>query len=104
MFHPGHEYRIILKPSVEKLLESNKLLVGARTMSDFLDITHTNVRQLMNTDRIPLPIRLGSDHSVRWSTLELLEWVAAGCPGRGKWIDKRGWTGWMRRRGRGLIW
>ena len=92
------EYTVILKPSVEALVRSGKLLIDAKDMGNFLGVPATKVRQLAYTDRIPLPMRLGLGKVVRWSVLELLDWVGAGCPRRGQWIEMHGSSGWARRR------
>jgi len=44
----------------------------------------------------PRPVRLGA-RSVRWHRGELVEWCAAGCPGRLQWELKRD-TGLQARR------
>ncbi|MBN2133791.1 MAG: hypothetical protein JW741_30090 [Sedimentisphaerales bacterium] len=95
---------VILKPSVNYLAECGRLLLDAKAMSAFLDIPVSKVHRLAWSDRLPAPIRLGFGHSPRWSVLELLEWVAAGCPRRDEWIDRRGWSGSIRRSGQGLLW
>ena len=104
MVKPQHEYRNILQPSIDRLLGAGQLLIDAQTMSEFLGIERSKTYQLMGTDRMPLPIHLGFGGTPRWSVLELLEWVEAGCPGRGDWIDHRGWSGWARERSHGLPW
>ena len=98
------EYSVILKPSVEYLQRCGKLLLDTQEMADFLRVPRVKVPRLVYTDRIPLPLRLGLGRCLRWSVLELLEWVAAGCPRRTEWIEQRGWSGWARRRGYGLLW
>ena len=89
------EYRVIITPSVEHLRGCGKLLVGVEEMAAFLGLPKTKVRQLEGTERIPLPVRLG--RCPRWSVLELLEWVEAGCPRCLQWIEQRGWSGSVRR-------
>jgi predicted DNA-binding transcriptional regulator AlpA len=90
------EYRVIIKPSVERLLAHGKLMVNAEHMADFLGVTRMKVHELTGTDRIPLPIHLGLGKCARWSVFELLEWVESGCPRRVAWIEQRGWSGWAR--------
>jgi len=98
------EYSVILTPSVASLDRSGKLLIGAADMAAFLGVSKARVHYLVGTGRIPPPIRLGYGRCSRWSVMELLEWVEAGCPRRDDWIEQRGWTGWVRRPGHGLLW
>lgn len=95
---------VILRPSVSCLAECGRLLLNAKGMAAFLGIPVSKVHQLAWSDRLPAPIRLGWAHCPRWSVFELLEWVAAGCPRRGEWIEHRGWSASSRRRGHGLLW
>ncbi|NLE57163.1 MAG: hypothetical protein GX616_02295 [Planctomycetes bacterium] len=98
------EYAFVLKPSVDYLAGCGCLLISPKGMAEFLGVPVSTVHPLASTDRIPVPLRLGFGHSPRWSVLELLEWVSAGCPRRGEWIKHRGWSGSFRRRGHGLLW
>ena len=91
------EYRVILRPSVAKLLAHGKLMINAQHMAEFLGVTRTKVHELTGSDRIPLPIHLGLGRCARWSVFELLEWVEAGCPRRSFWIEQRGWSGWAQK-------
>lgn len=91
------EYKVILRPSIEFLERCGTLMLDTKGMADFLSVPAKKMPQLICTDRIPAPRRLGLGHCRRWSVLELLEWVEAGCPGRGKWIEirrHRGCTTW----------
>jgi len=84
------EYRHTLKPSVEYLEQSGSLMLDTVGMAKFLGVPTKAMAQLVHTDRIPLPCRLGLGKCQRWSILELLEWVEAGCPRRRAWIEMRG--------------
>jgi hypothetical protein len=77
------EYTDIIRPSVD----CESLMVDARGLAVFLGIPPKKLPQLLSTDRLPLPCRLGLGRCRRWSVLELLEWVKAGCPRRAKWIE-----------------
>jgi hypothetical protein len=88
------EYRHILKPSVESLEQCGTLMLDSKGMARFLGVPLKVLTQLVYTDRIPLPCRLGIGRCFRWSILELLEWVEAGCPRRIQWIKVRGSSGW----------
>ena len=92
------EYRNILKPSAAYLEGCGRLLLDSRGMSDFLGLPTKVVQQLVSTDRIPLPVRLGSEKTTRWSILELVTWVQAGCPRRTTWIQINGKSGWCGQR------
>ena len=91
---PSIEYKHVLKPSIEYLERSGKLMLDMAGMAEFLGVPAKTLAQLGYTDRIPLPCRLGFGNRRRWSVLELLEWVQAGCPRRSKWIEMRGSSGW----------
>ncbi len=97
------EDAFILKPSVDYLAGCGCLLINPKRMAEFLGIPVAKVHPLASTDRIPVPLRLGFGHSPRWSVLELLEWVAAGCPRRVAWIERIGWSGSVRKSGH-LLW
>ena len=87
------EYRHVLKPSVEYLERCGRLMLDSGEMAEFLGISQNVLTQLASTDRIPGPCRLGLGACLRWSVLELLEWVEAGCPRRHVWIKLRGRSG-----------
>jgi len=91
------EYTVILRPSVDWLLRNDALMIDTAGMAAFLGVPTRKANQLVFSDRIPLPCRLGLGNCPRWSVLELLEWVEAGCPRRGKWIEIRGSSGSYRR-------
>ncbi len=95
---------VILKPSVDYLAGCGRLLLDVKGMAVFLDMLVSKVHRLAWSDRLPAPIRLGFGHSPRWSVLELLEWVAGGCPRRVQWINQRGWSSSVRGSGHGLLW
>lgn len=83
-----------LRPSVDRLGGSGALLLDGEQMAGFLGVEVKVLRQLVYTDRIPLPVSLGLGRCLRWSVVELLEWVEAGCPRRSDWITRRGQSGW----------
>ena len=91
-------YKVIIRPSVEYLSRCGKLLLDTKSMAEFLSLKPSEVQNLLYTDRLPAPVRLGILETQRWNVFELLDWVAAGCPRRGAWIDMHGWSGWVRRR------
>jgi predicted DNA-binding transcriptional regulator AlpA len=87
------EYRHILKPCVEYLERCGRLMIDSSEMAKFLGVSQKAMMQLTSTDRVPGPCRLGLGSCFRWSVLELLEWVEAGCPRRRDWIKLRGRSG-----------
>jgi predicted DNA-binding transcriptional regulator AlpA len=87
------EYRNILKPSVEFLERSGKLMLDSHQMAEFLGVPQRVMVRLASTNRVPGPCRLGLGMCFRWGVLELLEWVEAGCPRRERWIEMRGSSG-----------
>jgi hypothetical protein len=87
------EYKHVLKPSVEYLDRCGSLMLNTAGMAEFLDVPTKALAQLVYTDRIPIPCRLGLGKCRRWSVMELLEWVEAGCPRLQKWIEMRGSSG-----------
>jgi predicted DNA-binding transcriptional regulator AlpA len=89
------EYAHALRPSVEWLERSGRLMLDTAEMAEFLGITRKTMAQLVYTERVPLPCRISVGKCFRWSVLELLEWVEAGCPKRSDWIRIRGESGWF---------
>lgn len=62
---------------------SDRLAVPAAAVAKLLNISERHLWALHSTGRIPRPIRLG--RAVRWSVVELHEWLAAGAPSRDAW-------------------
>ena len=88
------EYKTILRPSIQYVEKCVTLMLNTGGVAEFLRVPRKKISYLVDTGRIPLPCRLGLGNCLRWSVLELLEWVEAGCPGRDKWIEMRGSSGW----------
>lgn len=82
-----------LRPSIEYLEQSGRLMLDSSEMAAFLGVSEKAMTQLASTDRVPGPCRLGLGTGLRWSVLELLEWIEAGCPRRDTWIKLRGRSG-----------
>lgn len=87
------EYTNIIRPSVHSLEQCGSFMVDVRELAAFLGIPPKKMHQILYTDRIPLPCRIGLGKCSRWSVLELLEWVEAGCPRRTQLIEMRGSSG-----------
>lgn len=83
------EYKNVLSPSVDYLQNAGTLFLDAAHMAEFLGLPKKVLIHLVYTDRIPLPVRLGFGDCIRWSILELAEWVEAGCPRCKRWIEMR---------------
>lgn len=90
---PPINYKNLLQPNVQALIQSGKLLIDVHGMAAFLGISSDKVNQLRYTDRIPAPVRLPMTKIRRWSVFELLDWVEKGCPRRVAWIQTHGWSG-----------
>jgi hypothetical protein len=87
-------YKHVFRPSAEYLERSGRLMLDTAGLAEFLGVPARAMAQLIDTDRVPFPCRLGLGRCQRWSVLELLEWVEAGCPRRWEWIKMRGSSGW----------
>lgn len=90
----GPPIRHVLRPSVDYLQEQRNILLTTEQVAVFLGVERKVIQQLVYNDRIPLPVSLGLGKCHRWSGIELLEWVEAGCPRRTAWIAARGQSGW----------
>jgi hypothetical protein len=66
---------------------------GTRDMAQFLGVSIKVLQQVICSGRLPLRCRLSLGNCRRWSVLELLEWVEAGCPRVEKWMKMRGGSG-----------
>lgn len=83
------DYKIIVSPSVDRLREAGTLFLSVPQMADFLGLSKKTVIHLSYTDRMPQPVHMGLGQSLRWSVLELADWVEAGCPRRDEWFENR---------------
>jgi hypothetical protein len=79
-----------LRPSVEYLRSCKRLMLDTRGMAEFVGVPLPRLRQMVYSDRIPIPINLSIGGCPRWNIFELLDWVEAGCPKRGRWNEMRG--------------
>lgn len=64
-------------------------LLDAKQAATLLSVSRSTFWKLHNQGRVPLPLRL-SPRVVRWSRGDLQAWIAAGCPPRHIWQEKRG--------------
>jgi excisionase family DNA binding protein len=68
----------------QKPPEDKGLLIDTRQAAKLLKISARTIFQMEKDGRMPAAIRIG-DRAVRWSYMELQEWVNAGCPERKDW-------------------
>ena len=88
-------YQHTLRPSVAYLKTCGMYLLDSKSMAEFLGVSRKVLhQQLVYSDRIPLPVRLGLGKTLRWNVLEMLKWIEAGCPRRTEWIRINGKSGW----------
>ena len=76
-----------MTPTVQPPTSPGPLLLDACAVAEMLGIGRTHLFELNKTGRLPIPIKLG--RAVRWRVDELREWVAAGCPSRQQWVERR---------------
>jgi excisionase family DNA binding protein len=53
-------------------------LLNVRAVARLLDCSQRHVYRLADAGRMPPPVRIGA--LVRWSRLDIDQWIAAGCP------------------------
>jgi predicted DNA-binding transcriptional regulator AlpA len=88
--------RIMDKPRNPKMPED--ILIDARTVAELCSISRSLVYKLNIFGRMPVPVLHG--RTLRWSLLEIVEWVEGGCKYRGKGI-RRIKSGGKKRGGKG---
>lgn len=69
--------------AARQLSEEENLLLNSKQVAKLLDISERTLWGHSHSGRIPPPIKIGS--AVRWSIIELREWVEAGCPTQEEW-------------------
>jgi len=90
-------YKHVLRPDVQYLRQSSQLLLDSEHFARFLGIPEKALESMTSSGRLPRPLYLGLGKTRRWSVLELLEWVEAGCPRATQWLNTRGASGSFRR-------
>jgi predicted DNA-binding transcriptional regulator AlpA len=63
-------------------------LLTAKTLGQMLSLSKRQVHRLNSCGKIPSPIHIGG--AVRWSTEEIMAWLAAGAPDRQRWETMKG--------------
>jgi excisionase family DNA binding protein len=53
-------------------------LISIDEVAGILDCSTRHVRRLVDSGRIPRPVKLGA--LLRWVRTEIDQWIAAGCP------------------------
>lgn len=72
----------------ENRQDQPSLLCSAEEVAAMLGIGRTLFYGLISSGKIgPVPIKLGT--RVLWRRTELEEWVAAGCPTRERWVQRK---------------
>lgn len=67
---------------------TEQLLLDAPQVAALLGIGISTLYKLNSGGRLPEPLRLGA--CVRWRRAEVADWIAAGCPARGRWTWREG--------------
>jgi excisionase family DNA binding protein len=61
-------------------LPTPPLLVSAADLAELLAVSVATIRRWDAAGRLPQPVRIGG--AVRWRTIDVTNWLAAGCPRR----------------------
>ncbi len=67
--------------------ERENHLLDTKQVAKLLGICERTLWSYWNSGRILKPIKIGS--SVRWSALELRQWIEAGCPTYEEWVKMK---------------
>ena len=62
-------------------------MLDARDVSTLLRCSQRHVYRLVDTGRMPPPVKLGA--LVRWSRASIEDWVATGCPSQTRMEDEQ---------------
>ena len=73
--------------SISEEKSNTCLLWGVKEVCSALGLGRTAIYNLLNTGRLPLPIKLGG--KVCWKKDEIIRWIAADCPPRKQWLAMR---------------
>jgi predicted DNA-binding transcriptional regulator AlpA len=63
------------------------LCIDANELARLLHVSPRQVYRLRDAGRLPVPLEFGG--CVRWSLLEIKDWIAAGAPRRKDWEAMR---------------
>ena len=69
---------VLMIASVQTLPDVLALMVGVKTVAPMLDCSQRHVWRMVDTGRMPKPIKLGA--LVRWPRSTIDKWIADGCP------------------------
>ena len=64
------------------------LLLDAKAAAGLCAVSLRTWWSLHSAGRVPVPVRLG--RRTLWRRVEIVAWVAAGCPARDRWQAVRG--------------
>ena len=65
-----------------------KVLIDAKEAAAMCGIGRSTWLRNVSAEKAPGPVTLGG--RTLWRVQELLDWIAAGCPGRAKWEVMKG--------------
>jgi prophage regulatory protein len=75
-----------LRPAVVHAEAKGKLLKTTEA-AEFLGVSQRHLWRLHSGGEMPAPVRIG--RAVRWVVADLENWIAAGCPGRESWDNRK---------------
>lgn len=61
---------------------NNDVLITAAETAKMCGVSRSSLYKLVSSGRAPKPIKLG--RASRWPRQGILDWIAAGCPARGR--------------------
>ena len=65
-------------PKTENPSQSESILLDVTSVAELLGCSTRHVRRLADAGKMPRPGKLGA--LVRWSRLEIEDWIKGGCP------------------------
>ena len=71
---------------VGAVIAIEQLAVGADAAAALIGVSARTWRRWHSAGLVPAPVRVG--RSVRWRVDEIVRWLRAGCPARGRWRDR----------------
>jgi len=69
--------------------EEGPMLISTKEVAKLLGVSERTLWEYSNCGSILKPIKFGGGKAVRWSTVELKQWVKAGCPTHDQWQKMR---------------
>jgi len=78
----------IEKPPDNSIIPDDAELLTVPQVARLLGWGESVVRERDKKGLLPLPVRIGG--TIQWRRKEIVEWIAAGCPPRAKWLQTQG--------------